>query len=93
MQSYYKDTILYSYLFSVSSNLVACLDTLVMRRVWEVNQENTMGLDLTNLRILLPGMIQLVHMQNFRKTKPARAYQGLKNFSFSENISFVLNEW
>ena len=52
-----------------------------------------MGLDLTNLRILLPGMIQLVHMQNFRKTKPARAYQGLKNFSFSENISFVLNEW
>ena len=51
-----------------------------------------MGLDLTNLRILLPGMIQLKHMQNFRKTKPARAYQELKNFSFSENISFVLNE-
>ena len=64
-----------------------------MRRVWEVNQENAMGLDLTNLRILLPGIIQLVHMQNFRKTKPARVYQGFKNCSFSENISLVLNEW
>lgn len=51
-----------------------------------------MGLDLTNLRILLPGIIQLVHMQNFRKTKPARVYQGFKNCSFSENISLVLNE-
>ena len=67
MQSYYKDTILYSYIFFVSSNLVAYLDILVMRRVWEINQENAMELDLTNLRVLLPGMIHLVTCKIFEK--------------------------
>ena len=52
----------------VSSNLVAYLDILAMRRVLDVNQENAMGLDLTNLHVLLPGMIHVVRMQNFRKT-------------------------
>ena len=63
----YEGIILYSDFFH-KSNLVACLGILAMRRVWKVNQENAMGLDLNNLHVLLPGMIHLVHMQNFRKT-------------------------